>query len=120
MYILVLAYVFFKNDKNVFKAKIRVVGRAFLAFKYVLIVLFFRYTSDDYLYLYIRNLENSRLKPIFRYQISICTQWILCSQKNCFKWCVFKISDAQIQLKLNIFLSYLYIKPTKSLLTIFD
>ena len=42
--------------------------------KFVLCVLacfVFRNKSDDYLYLYIRNLENQRLKPVFRYKISI-------------------------------------------------
>ena len=40
----------------------------FLAFKYVFCCC---NKSDDYLYLYIINLENSRLKPDFRYTISI-------------------------------------------------
>ena len=40
------------------KLEICVVCKEFLAFKYVL----FQKKSDDYLYLYIKNLENSRLK----------------------------------------------------------
>ena len=45
------------------KLEIRVVCREFFAFKYVVIV-FFRNKTDDYSYLYIRNLENSRLKTV--------------------------------------------------------
>ena len=52
------------------KLEIRVACREFLAFNYVVIV-FFSKKTDDYLYLYIRNLENSRLKPFFRYKIFI-------------------------------------------------
>ena len=56
---------------------------------HILASVFFRNKTDDYLYLYIRNLENSRLKSAFRYTISICicggreenTKWILCCQK---------------------------------------
>ena len=51
-------------DKNTYlKLETRVVCWKFLAFKYVFIV--FQNKSDDYLCLYIRNLENSRLKPFF-------------------------------------------------------
>ena len=60
-----------KDDKYILKLKICVVYREFLVIKYVFIV-FFRKISDDYLYLYIRNLESSRLKPVFRYTIAIC------------------------------------------------
>ena len=54
--------------------EIRVVCREFLAIKYVFIV-FFRNISDDYLYLYIRNLENSRLKPFFGTQNQFVFVW---------------------------------------------
>ena len=68
----ILASVFFqKEHKYVLKLEICVACREFLAFKNVVIV-FFRNKTDDYLYLYIRNLENSRLKPVFRYTIFIC------------------------------------------------
>ena len=50
-----------KDDKCVFKARNSCACKEFLANK-----------TDDYLYLYIRNLEILRLKPIFRYTISIC------------------------------------------------
>jgi hypothetical protein len=45
----------------------------------------FQNKSDDYLYLYTRNLENSRLKPVFWYTILIWgqvdnTKWILCKR----------------------------------------
>ena len=54
----ILASDFFEKDaKTHLKLEISVVCREFLAFKYVLIYLTFK--SDDYLYLYIRNLENS-------------------------------------------------------------
>ena len=43
----------------------------FLAFKYLVIV-FFRNKKDDFSYLYIRNLENSRLNSVFLYAIFIC------------------------------------------------
>ena len=72
---------FEKVDKNVFKAK-NVVCREFLAFKYSL----FQNKSNDYLYLYIRNLKNSRLKPGFWYKISnlICVG----RQRNLYIYCV--------------------------------
>ena len=55
--------IFSKKTINTYsKLEIRVVGREFLAFQWYLIV-------DD---LYIRNLENSRLKPGFRDTISFC------------------------------------------------
>ena len=58
-------YNFFRKDVKYYsKLEICVVCREFLTFKYVFIV-FFLNKSDDYLYLYIRNLENSRLNPIF-------------------------------------------------------
>ena len=53
--------------------------------------------SDDYLYLYIRSLENSCLKTVYRYTIFI---WIHCVVEK--HECVFKISDVQIIFK-NIF-----------------
>ena len=37
---------------------------------------FFRNKSDAYLSMYIRNLENSRSKPVFRYTISIFIVWV--------------------------------------------
>ena len=61
---------FEKGDKYYLKLEIRIVCREFSAFKYVFIF-FFQNKSDDYLYLYIRNLENSRLKPVSRYTISM-------------------------------------------------
>ena len=44
------------------KPEISVVCMEFLAFKYIFIF-YFQNKSDDYLYLYIRNLENLCLKP---------------------------------------------------------
>ena len=70
MYILASDFFFKKTINTYLKLEYRVVCREFLAFKYVVIV-FFRNKTDDYLYLYIRNLENSRLKPVFRYTIFI-------------------------------------------------
>ena len=65
--------VFPKKKKNIYlKLEIRVACREFLAFKYVPSYLFFGNKTDDYFYLYMRNLENSRLKPVFRYTIFIC------------------------------------------------
>ena len=55
---------FFEEKENFVKKKYHL--------KYVFIF-FFQKKLDDYLYLYIRNLENSRLKqPVFRQTISIC------------------------------------------------
>ena len=71
MYILA-SFFFSKKTLNTYlKLEIRVVCREFLAFKYGIIV-FFRNKTDDYLYLYVRNIENSSLKPVFRYTIFIC------------------------------------------------
>ena len=56
MYILASDF-FEKDDKYTFKARSSCVWK-FLAVKYVFIG-FFRNRSDDYLYLYIRNLENT-------------------------------------------------------------
>ena len=61
MYILASDF-FLKTINTYLKLEIRVVCRGFLASKYVFIV-FFQNKPDDYLYLYIRNLENSPLKP---------------------------------------------------------
>ena len=66
------------------KLEIRVACREFLAFKYV-VMFFFRNKTDYYLYLYIRNLENSRLKPVFNLYLCLKvedTNWILCCQKT--------------------------------------
>ena len=52
---------FFETDD--LKLEIFVLCVEFLAFKYVFI--FFSKQIDDYLYLYIRNLEYSRFKPFF-------------------------------------------------------
>ena len=53
------------------KQENRVVCMDFLAFKCVsIVIVFFHKKSDDYLYLYIRNLENSRLKQ-YQY-VCIC------------------------------------------------
>ena len=52
-----------KTIDTYLKQEICVVFREFIVFSK---------QSDDYLYLYIRNLEHSRLKPGFRYTISIC------------------------------------------------
>ena len=81
----VLASEFFQKDNKYYlKLEICVVCREFLAFKYVFIF-FSRNKSDNYLYLYFRNIKNSRLKLVFRYTISICmvenTKWILCCRK---------------------------------------
>ena len=43
-----------------------------LQFNSAQMYIFFRNKTDDYLYLYIRYLENSRLKPFFWYAIFIC------------------------------------------------
>ena len=64
MYILASIFFFLKTINTYLKLEIRVACREFLAFKYVVIV-FFRNKTDDYSYLYIRNLENSHLKPRF-------------------------------------------------------
>ena len=63
MYVLASDFFEKKMLNTYLKLENRVVGREFTAFKYVFIV--FRNKSDDYLYLYIRNLKNSRLKPVF-------------------------------------------------------
>ena len=56
----ILASVFFKKTINTYlKLEICVACREFIAFKYVFILFFFPNKTDDYLYLYIRNLENS-------------------------------------------------------------
>ena len=57
----ILASDFFskKTINTILKLEISVVCRKFLAFKYIFLF-FFRNKSDDYSYLYIRNLENSR------------------------------------------------------------
>ena len=85
----ILASVFFskKMINTYLKLEIWVVCREFLAFKYVVID-FFRNKTEDYLYLYIRNLENSRLKPILNGYIVL--------SKNSVKCAIFKISDVQI------------------------
>ena len=59
----IVASVFFskKTINTYLKLKIRVACREFLAFNYLVIVFFV-----------IRNLENTRLKPVFRYAIFIC------------------------------------------------
>ena len=68
MYILALD--FSKKMINMYiKLEIHVVCREFLAFRYIFIHFFNK--SDDYLYLYNRNLENSCLKPVFRYTMTI-------------------------------------------------
>ena len=69
MYILASDFFLTKTISTYLKLEIRV--REFLVFKYAFIVSFEK-KSDDYLYLYIRNLENSRLKPVFWYSISFC------------------------------------------------
>ena len=90
---------FWKKIINMYwKLEIRVVCREFLAF--------FKNKSYDYLYLYIRNLENSHLKPVFRYtiSISICVgsragreyEMDIVLSKNGVKCAVFKISDVQM------------------------
>ena len=68
MYILA-SISFEKDDKYVF---IAAACREFFSFKIHSYRFFFQNRTDDYLYLYIRNLENSRLKPVFRYTIIIC------------------------------------------------
>ena len=52
------------------KIEICVACREFLAFKYVVII-FFRNKRDDYLFSYIKNLENLRLKQVLWYTILI-------------------------------------------------
>ena len=47
---------------------------------------FFLNKTDDYLYLFIRNLENSRLKPFFRYTIFIYI--CVCRQRILNRYCV--------------------------------
>ena len=61
-----------KTIDTYLKIEILEVWREFLAFKYLFIVFF---ETDDYLYLYIRNLENSRLKPIFVTQYPFVFVW---------------------------------------------
>ena len=65
-----LASYFF--NKDVFKARNCVVCREFLGFRYIFII-FFRNKSDEFVYIRIsKHLENSRLKPVLRYKLSIC------------------------------------------------
>ena len=89
----ILASDFFEiDDKDIFKAKNSCCVQEIFTFKYVFIF-FFRNKSDDFLYLYIRNFENSCFKPVFvTYTYSfvfvlISKQRIL--SKYCFveKWC---------------------------------
>ena len=85
-----------KTINTYLKLEIRDVCRECLAFKYVFIV-FFQNKSDDHLYLYIRNLKNSRLKPVFQYTISICIcvgseKILIVLSKNGVKCAVFMIS----------------------------
>ena len=88
MYILA-SKVFEYDDKYYLKLDICVVCRKLLTFEYVFIV-FVRNKSEDYLYLYIRNLENSRLEPFFsvhNIHLYLCwqvedTKWILCCRKT--------------------------------------
>ena len=64
-------------------------GRKFLAF--------FENKSDDYLYLYIRNLENTRLNSVFRLKISnlvLCglvenSKWIFVVEKHVINVCIY-------------------------------
>ena len=65
---------FSKKTMNTYlKLEIGVVCREYLGFKYTFIIyVFFLNKLDDYLYLYVRYLENSRLNPVFQYTISIC------------------------------------------------
>ena len=51
------------------KLEICVVCMEFFAFKYVF---FLKNKSDKYLYLYIKNLKNLCLKPVFWFTIFIC------------------------------------------------
>ena len=53
---------FEKDDKCVFKARISCCVNFQPLNKYLL---FFRDKPNNYLYLYIRNIENSRFKPVF-------------------------------------------------------
>ena len=63
---------FFKKTINMYlKPEIRSVCGKILAFKYVVIV-FYEKKTNDYLYLYIINIENSSLKPVLLCIISIC------------------------------------------------
>ena len=77
----ILASDFFEKDyKYVFKLEIRVRCSEFLAFKYVF--LFFRNRSDDYLYLYMRNLKNSLFGTQYPFLFVLDgTKWILCCRK---------------------------------------
>ena len=67
-----LALNFLKETIDTFlKLEICVMCTECLAFK-IHIYSFFQNKSDDYLYLYIRNIENLHLKLVFWYTISIC------------------------------------------------
>ena len=59
-----IRFVLKKTINTYLSLEIRVVFRKFLASKCIFIV-FFRNKSDNYLYLYIRNLENLLLKLFF-------------------------------------------------------
>ena len=91
--------------------------REFETFKYLLNV-FFLNKLDHYLYLYIRNLENLRLNPVFRCTIYMYTKFILCSRKIGVKcaYLRFLIYKDYLSVKLsnmywlNFCLAYLYQK----------
>ena len=77
MYILYLKFA--KKLINMYlKPEIVVVYREFLAFEYVSIV--FRNKTDDYLYLFIRNLENLNIHLYLCWQVEN-TKWILYCRK---------------------------------------
>ena len=69
----ILSSDFSKKTINMYlKLDICVVCKEVLDFRYVHIYYFVQNKSYEYLNLYIRNLENLRLNPIFWYTISFC------------------------------------------------
>ena len=81
----ILTSKFKKDNKYIFKARMCVVCREILASKYIFIV-FFKNKSDDYLFLYIRNLAFKNGFPVNNIHLYLCgqvdnTKWILCSRK---------------------------------------
>ena len=65
-----MMFLYFLINKLMLKLEICVACRKFLAFKYVVIIFFKTKRMIIYFYLYIRNLENLPLKPVFGTQYS--------------------------------------------------
>ena len=112
---LLLFWLLSKLEKTIntfLELEISVVCREFSAFKYVSIFFFSKQIRWLSYNLYIRNLEHSRLKPVFRYTISIyiCVGRLrilnkYCVVKKCFKCAIFKFSVVQIVLNTSFKIS---------------